>query len=877
MQCRPLMAAAALALSQPPVAEAQSASGDGERALESVLVTGSRLRRTDAETPSPVQVIGRDEIARSGAASLNEVLQKLPANNSGAFNEGTTVDSYGAAAVSLRGLGPGSTLVLINGRRVAPFGFTGKATFVDINQIPVGAIERVEVLLDGASAIYGSDAVAGVVNIILRRSYRGIEVAGGLGMSSHGDATERRASATAGFGDRGADGYNVFATLSHVDQDAVKASARWHTQSGDLRGFGLFSDLRSTNSYPGNLYTIDNRTFLQPLASCATIGDAASPGPGQCLYDPTRDSDAVVRSRRDALFVAGSAALGSSGFEVFGDATFSRNVFAGQHYSLGGTVTLFSLGTLAEPFIRLPAGHPQNPTGNEVALRTRFADQPLVVTPTTDTQRIVLGVRGARAGWDLESAVLWSHSHTRTTTIGPIHDAVLTGEILDANGRASPTFRFADPAANDPALMARLYPQLVDIGRTSTASIDARGAREVYTLPAGPVQLAIGAELRRERFDMQADPLTGAGEISQIFVPTAAASRTVASAYGELALPLAPDVEASLAARWDHYSDFGSTVNPKFGIKWKAAPNLALRATYSSAFRAPSLSESSQQQVPGFAIVRDPQLCPALDRANPNCEKFVPAISSGNPALKPERAWSATAGIVFEPWRDTSFTVDAFSIRRHDQIDFIDPAFLLDHEADYPGYVVRNPDGTLQQLNVQYTNLAESRVWGIDVSAHARKTIADVGRVGIDGSYEWLPHYWVAQTPGSPLVDWAGFYEQPKSRARVALSLDRGPWRSSLTWNYTASYQRAFTGSDPSCPYATTTPALCGISSWSTFDLFLGYVDPKFEIGFVVNNIGNVQAPFDERFARSYATAFDPAYHSAVGRFFSLRAKYVFR
>jgi len=350
------MAAAALALSQPPVAEAQSASGDGERALESVLVTGSRLRRTDAETPSPVQVIGRDEIARSGAASLNEVLQKLPANNSGAFNEGTTVDSYGAAAVSLRGLGPGSTLVLINGRRVAPFGFTGKATFVDINQIPVGAIERVEVLLDGASAIYGSDAVAGVVNIILRRSYRGIEVAAGLGMSSHGDATERRASATAGFGDRGADGYNVFATLSHVDQDAVKASARWHTQSGDLRGFGLFSDLRSTNSYPGNLYTIDNRTFLQPLASCATIGDAASPGPGQCLYDPTRDSDAVVRSRRDALFVAGSAALGSSGFEVFGDATFSRNVFAGQHYSLGGTVTLFSLGTLAEPFIRLRPG-----------------------------------------------------------------------------------------------------------------------------------------------------------------------------------------------------------------------------------------------------------------------------------------------------------------------------------------------------------------------------------------------------------------------------------------------------------------------------------------------------------------------------------------
>ena len=165
-------------------------------------MTGSRLRRTDAETPSPVQVITREEIVRSGAVSLNEVLQKLPANNAGAFNEGNTVDGYGAAAISLRGLGPGSTLVLINGRRVAPFGFTGSATFVDLNQIPIAAIERIEVLLDGASAIYGSDAIAGVVNVILRRSFRGIEVAGGFGRSSHGDATERRraprsASATA--------------------------------------------------------------------------------------------------------------------------------------------------------------------------------------------------------------------------------------------------------------------------------------------------------------------------------------------------------------------------------------------------------------------------------------------------------------------------------------------------------------------------------------------------------------------------------------------------------------------------------------------------------------------------------------------------------
>jgi iron complex outermembrane receptor protein len=876
MHCRPLLAVAALLAWSSQTARAQD-DVRADQTLQKVEITGSRLRRTDSETPAPVQVITREEIARSGAASLQEVLQKLPANNSGTFNEGTTADGYGAATVSLRGLGPGSTLVLINGRRVAPFGFTGTATFVDVSQIPLAAIERVEVLLDGASAIYGSDAVAGVVNVILRRSYRGVEVAGGIGTSTHGDANERRASATFGVGDRSADGYNVFANVSHVDQDPVRASARWHTQSADFRGFGL-SDLRSTHAVPGNLYSIDNRTFLQPVAGCATVGDAASANPGQCLYDQTRDADDVVRSRRDALFVAGTAALGRSGFELFGDAEFGRNVFADRHYTIASTAFLANTGTLAQPFIVLPVGHPQNPTGAPVALRTRFADEPLVVAPTTDTQRIVLGVRrGDWAGWDVESALLWSHSRTRTTTTGALRDSVLANEILDADGVASPTFHFGDPGANDPALMARLYPRLVDLGRTSTASIDARGTREVMRLPAGEVSLAIGAEIRRERFDMQPDPLTAAGEISSIFLASASASRTVASTYAELAVPLATNVEGSLAARWDHYSDFGSSVNPKAGIKWKAAPGLALRATYSSAFRAPSLSESSQQQVPGFAVVRDPVSCPVPDESNPSCAMFVPAISSGNPSLKPERAWSATAGIVFEPWRDVSLTVDAFSIRRHDQIDFIDPAFLLDHEADYPGYVVRNPDGTLKQLNILYTNLAESRVSGVDVSARAKRTYAGVGRVGVEATYDWLPHYRVAQTAGAPLVDWAGFYEQPKSRARVALSLDRGPWRSSLTWNYTAGYQRAFTGSDPSCPYADTTPSLCSISAWSTFDLFFGYVDPRFEIGLVVDNIGNVQAPFDERFARSYATAFDPAYHSAVGRFFRLTAKYVFR
>jgi iron complex outermembrane receptor protein len=872
MHCRSIVVAAAiLASSTTPVACAQAGPATDERELAPVRVTGSRLPRTDAETPSPVQVVTRDEIARSGAVSLNEVLQKLPANNTGAFSEASTVDNGGAAALSLRGLGPGATLVLINGRRVAPFAFTGRATFVDLNQIPVEAIERVEVLLDGASAIYGSDAIAGVVNVILRRDFRGLVVGGGIGQSTHGDARQREARATLGVGDRGRDGYNVFASVSHADQDPVPASARWHSASADDRPFGL-GDFRSTYAYPGNLYTADNATFLQQLAPCAPGSAPAGP----CLYDPARDQQVVVGSRRDALFVAGSADAGG-GFEVFGDATASRTVFSARHFSFSAS-TYFNNGTLPDPFIRLGAGHPQNPYPFEVALRTRFADEPLVVAPTSDTQRAVLGVRRADwSGWDVESALLWSHSRTRVTTTGAIRDAVLAGEVVDPSGLASNGFHFGEPSANDPALMARLYPTLVDRGRTSTASLDVRATREMFRLPGGPAQIALGAEFRRERYASALDPLTAAGEISVLFGTSAGGGRTVTSSYAELALPLARTVETSLAARVDRYSDFGSATNPKLGVKWKVAPTIALRGTVATAFRAPSLSETTQGQQPGFAVVRDPLTCPVPDTANPNCELPVSANSAGNPRLRPERAWSTTAGIVVEPWRDASFTADAFRIRRRDQIDYLDPAFLLAHEADYPGDVVRRPDGTIERLNLQYTNLGDTRLWGIDASARAKATL-EIGRLGIEASAEWLPHYRVAPTAGAPALEFAGFYEQPKARANVAVTLERGAWRTSLAWHHTGGYLRAFTPSDASCPYQSEHPQLCRVGAWQTVDLFVGYAGiAGLELGLAVNNLGNAQAPFDERQVLGSFTAYDSALHSAVGRFFKLTARYTFR
>jgi iron complex outermembrane receptor protein len=806
-------------------------------------------------------------------------MQRLPANNAFSLDENDPGRTHGSGSVSLRGFGPKATLVLINGRRVAPFGFAepfGDGTFVDLNQIPVAAVERVEVLLDGASAVYGSDAIAGVINIMLRRDYRGAEVAASVGRSTHGDATQRQAHVTLGFGDLPVDGYNIFANFSHRHQDPVETTARWHSRTSDYRGFGL-ADFRSQFAYPGNLYTANNQTFLQPLSGCMPLFEPGSPNAGRCLYELVRDI--VSETQRDTLLVAGTATL-PHGFELFGDVMIGRTFVRGRNVN-HSSGSYSANGSLPVGVFLLPVGHPQNPYPFEVNLRTRFVDERRVLTPTSDTQRVVAGARHRDlSGWDVEAGLLWSRSKIRSTIRGVIDESVLRNEVFDAAGRAVSGFRFGDPAANDPSLMARLYPELVEVGTTSTASLDVRGAREVFRLPGGPLQLAIGGELRRERFSTATDRRIASGDVSVLFGLTAAGTRTISSGYAELSLPLTRSLEANIAERYDHYSDFGGTTNSKAGIKWRVTPRTAVRATFATAFRAPSPVETGQAPSHFFSVLSDPKLCPVPDVNNPNCELRVRVDTTANPALQPERAYTATVGIVVEPWQGSSFTVDAFRIRRRDEIGG-DTRYLLAHEDQFPGAVVRNADGTINRLNVRSINIGSSRTWGIDASARAKTALGALGQLGIDGSYAWLPHFWIAPTPDAPLSDYAGVSLRPKVRARLSFSLDQGPWRSALTFNYTGKYLRAVSPADLGCPFAaagTDRPELCSVKAWRTTDLFIGYTGvKKLELGLLISNIDNVQAPLAANAVQNNWLAYSPAFHSAVGRFFKLSAKYSFQ
>lgn len=864
---------------------ALAAGASAQQTLEKVEVTGSRIKRIDVESASPVQVITRDQIDRSGARSVSELLTRVPASNVGSFNENAVASfTPGAAGVSLRGLGAQATLILINGRRVAPFGFAqgGQTTFVDVNSIPLGAIERVEILLDGASAIYGSDAIGGVLNVILRKDFTGVEIGAHAGTSAYRDANTGDINLLAGKGSLASDGYNVFANLMHEGQRPVKANQRDMTRSSDFRRFGLL-DQRSSYSYPGNLYAatgVAGGAFLGAMPGCTPLNEAGAATNGRCVYEGTDHQDIIAKASRDTLFVAGTASLGG-GYELFGDAVIGRTKYAAESPSYSSS-TYFSTGTLPEAFIPLPAGHPQNSTGNTVGLRYRFMDIPHTTEVQSDTQRVVFGVRNRDlAGWDLESGVLYSHSKTKVTTNGLLNDEVLLNEVLDpATGLARNTFIFGNPGANDPGLISRLYPTLRDVGTTSTASIDVRGTRELFQLPAGALQLAVGAEFRSEKYTSTPDALTASGALSVLGASSAQGSRNISAVYAELSVPILKNLEASVAGRYDRYSDFGGTTNPKIGLKYKVLPNLALRATYAEGFRAPAITETTQTPSRGFySGIRDPQNCPIPDVNNPNCDLSVEAFSGANPALQPERSKSMTAGLVFEPTDNLSIAFDLYKIKRRNEIAAIDPDYLLAHEGEFPGYVVRAADGTIDHLNLQYTNLGSTRIWGYDIDVKTSFNLGEVGKVTINATYDALPHYYVANVKDAPEVDYAGTYQQPKERWKLAVGLDRGPWRGNVTVNYSGGYLRAFTPADLSCPYdetGTNRPELCSVKPAVTADVFVGYKGFKnWDLTLSVKNVFNAQAPLDERMASRY-TLFNSQFANQEGRYFTLGAKYTF-
>jgi iron complex outermembrane receptor protein len=869
-----------------------------------VEVTGSNIKRIDSETSSPIQIITREDIVRTGKVSIAEVLQGISSNNSGsiptAFTNGF---ASGSAGVSLRGLGVNSTLVLVNGRRMASYGLAddGQRSFVDLNTIPLDIVDKIEVLKDGASAIYGSDAIAGVINVILRRDFSGLTVSGDVGTSYKRDGDYGHLAGTFGRGDLVADGYNFFVSAEFSRSNAIASSSRPSylgtnnlTYLGyyDKRIGGIFadgSDIPRRSSPYGSIR--DPGTLLyQPATTCPDI----SADTGLCLTDDVKYEQIQPKIERFNLFGRGMFNLGG-GLQAYGEAgLFSTKTTASGSpspvASTWGNVR-DNLG-VSSATIALPVGHPQNPF--TAAARIRAVTENVGGRNSVqDNQalRLLAGVQGTFGAWDFDTAVGYIETRLKDTNTGYLRWSVLQ------EGLASGQFRLG-LAPMDAAYVARLSPTLERTPKNSVTFADFKVSRELMALGGGALGLSMGAEVRRESSDTPALPYTFEGDIVGLGYSGFTAARTVSALYAELNAPVSKQLELTGAVRYDRYSDYGSSTTPKVGFKFKPLPQLALRGTYAEGFRAPGPAENGNSQSAGFAGYL--------------------LVSSGNPDILPETSKSYSLGLVFEPFKDTSVTVDFYKVKRKNEILGADGTLVVcdGQETGVPDSIVAgrlpnskivyNEDGDITAVFAPYINGGSTTTSGVDVELRQKFNLGTLGRLSTTLNYTHIKKF--ARTIDGIEYEYAGTHGPyvlssaagtPKNKMSLGMTWDYAAFSTTLRANYVGSMRGVdHTGApyDPEASEGVTPPSnatvLCGayfpdgraapsadckIGSFTTWDLYSRWqINKQLAVSASITNLFNKMAPWDPY---TYGgTNYNPAYHQegAIGRFIKLGVKYTF-
>jgi iron complex outermembrane receptor protein len=866
--------------------------------VEKIEVTGSNIKRVDTETSAPVTIITREEIERTGKTTITELLRSIPQNLTGGLNDLTGSNSFssGASTISLRGLGSTATLVLLNGRRIAPYGLAdpnfGQSAVVNLDSLPLDVVDRIEILKDGASAIYGSEAVAGVVNIILRKDYKGAQVGGYYSINRDNEYQSYRANATAGWGDLARDRYNIFANVEHYHRDSVTVP--------DVEGYVIDPILRNSLYATGRHFSSSYAgSYLNAVFDPVTLGEAfalsfkpPSQQPGTCVPGAIKDANNVCRfdlqprteivpeSTRDSFYTRGTYEF-SSGIAVFGEASWNKvkTTYKGNPQIYGDFGVWYDAAhqqLVGLPEV-LPVGNPSNPFSSPVLYRHRFVevgngDFDNNITST----RGLAGVRGSFRSWDWESAVLYSDNKTDVNLKNQIRASVLTAGIL--NG----TYNFLNPSAGS-VTPDMLRIDTSDSAKSSFTIWDAKVTGELMQWASGPVGVAVGVEFRHEDRTATPDPNKVAGEVVGWGAASASGTRNVDSLYGELSLPVLRTLEVQLAARTDHYSDYGNSTTPKVGAKWKVLPSLALRANYAEAFRAPSLTEASKSSVSAFTVVTDPRRCITGDEAD--CARGVAALIEANPGIQPEKAKTYTAGFIWEPIQDFSAAVDYFDIRRKHEINTLDINLILENEGAttgiYANRIIRGPSpgngepGPIQAISLPFFNNGETRVKGLDMDVTYIARLGDMGRLHnrIQGTYY---QSWKGNTEdGAPMTEFIG-YRIPRSRFTATTDWEYRAWVIGLTANYIRGYH---VSSDPgiSCSQASLVgnQGICEVGARSWLDVGVQWTGIKnLTLTAVVQNIFDKNPPLDplaRPFNYTYANGLFRSVYATFGATYKFR------
>ena len=873
-----------------------------EAPLQRVEITGSSIKRVAAQGASPITIIKADDFQKVGATTAAEVLASVSGNQT-QFNASSNVGTsktVGAAA-DLRGLGSNKTLVLLNGRRLANSAFDGAA--VDLNVIPIAALDRVEILRDGASAIYGTDAIGGVINFITKRSYTGVNLSVEGIVPEQAGGAEKRFNLSGGMGDLDKDGFNFFGVIDYHTQNAVKASDRSFSRLGGQNpGVGL--NASSGNSSPANFYdagagAIDPNTGKpsglsgNPYYGAGCRPPYANPvAGGTCRYNSQANIGIIPQTEEVSFLGKGTIKLdadNTASIEYLHAESTVKTRVAGDVFAGDGS------GTSSDYLV--PSTSPYYPgngvtpgvaglSGGPLSVAWRSTDAGQRVNDSVNsTDRLLLSMEGTKFGWDYKTGLAYSMSKARDELNGGyLNNNLIKSGLL--NGIINP-FGPQSAAGNAYLNNAEVLGSY-ESAKTQSASVDFTASRELFQLPAGPLGFAIGGEFRHEsaQFNVNHALADLSASTGSQDAQSSSGSRNVSAVFTEFNVPIVKSLEAQLALRYDKYSDVGNTLNPKVALRWQPSKQLMFRSSYSTGFRAPSLYELNDPNSKTYtsSVYNDPSLCPGGTTAAGgisarDCGQQFFRQGGGNQQLQPEKSNSFTLGTVMEPVKDVTVSIDYWNIKIKNQISVVPEGDIFGDPVKYAADFVRNADGSLNYIVDTNVNLGNVKTQGIDLGLSWRLPKSDWGNFGVslDGTY--VNQYDYQSEKGGAYKSNLGVYGGGvgtaggvifRWRHTATVTWSKGPWGAVIQQSFATGYQDQ-NGSSVVDGFNHH------VGSYTRYNLsgtYAGFRNLTLTAG--IKNLFNTDPPASNQ-TDNFQYGYDSRYGDAIGRAFFVRANYAFK
>jgi iron complex outermembrane receptor protein len=828
--------------------------------MKGIQITGSLIRSSDKVGFNQVQVVSQKDIQKSGSVTVADYLRTLSANSANSWSESTTNNlSAGGSGIALRGLSEKYTLVLVDGQRVAPYGFfsNGVDTFVDLNTLPINMIDRIEVVKTGAVSQYGSDAIAGVVNVITKQNYHGLELDGSVGTSINGAGGNGtgKLGILGGFGNLTSDGYNVTASISAYKDNGSTLADRDYGAGEDFTnrpgGTSWLSPSYWTNPVTGNPQALTGGCPFGGSVKPAGTNFATAGSPGTvCAFNNANDISAIPMETRLSAKVHADFKVndtttafvdfwGSSNQTTQGDGTQTVGV-GGLNPPLLWNPTTRTL----TPFnMTVPAG-PNNPFGQPASLTYAL---PNAYSETTNSNffRASTGIKGS---FSLPNAGDWdwaaSYGHSQSIVDNTFNNVL---SVSGLENLYSGNFNYSNPSA---AEVNSLY---TNTNSEAVSKLDVADATlstpNLFHLPTGDVGFGLGAQFMHQSEFLDQGANTNDGLVASPALASVYGQRNVAAVYYQFDVPILHNLTFSQSGRYDHYSDFGGAFSPRFALRYQPIKQFTTYASYNRGFRAPTFVEDANSS----NIVLQP---------NSQTGQFQTTVISGNPNLQPERTKNFNVGFQLSPARTTDIGFDWYKIHIDNVIGNSTPV------------AVNNSAGQFLYQTEQYVNLGSLDTSGFETTFR-QSLPTKIGTFTLSGDWAYVQSFWINSPSGS--FNGAGnnlTFSQPfggsfpRWKGNTTLDWNYHKWDTALTWQYTGPYSQAF-----DVPGAQNS-----VASYSNFNLMVTYTGFKhWTIYGGVDNLFNRIPPFDPVWqAPLDYTGYDSSLYAFYGRYAQIGATYKF-